>query len=156
MLILHGRTCVHGNIFRISKKEIFISPIKSRVEAIMNTPSPTTPKECKSFCGVVNYLSIFCPHLQKLLGPIYDLTKKGRPFVWTEEHEKNFKIIKKQLASAPVLSLPNGTGRYILYSDTSKTHTGRALWQIQNGKPRLIGYASKSLPSACANYGITE
>ena len=145
-----------GNIFRISKKGIFISPIKSRVEAIMNTPSPTTPKECKSFCGVVNYLSIFCPHLQKLLGPIYDLTRKGRPFVWTEEHEKNFKIIKKQLASAPVLTLPNGTGRYILYSDTSKTHTGSALWQIQNGKPRLIGYASKSLPSACANYGITE
>ena len=145
-----------GNIFRISKKGIFISPIKSRVEAIMNTPSPTTPKECKSFCGVVNYLSIFCPHLQKLLGPIYDLTRKGRPFVWTEEHEKNFKIIKTQLASAPVLSLPNGTGRYILYSDTSKTHTGSALWQIQNGKPRLIGYASKSLPPACANYGITE
>ena len=86
----------------------------------------------------------------------YDLTRKGRPFVWTEEHEKNFKIIKKQLASAPVLSLPNGTGRYILYSDTSKTHTGSALWQIQNGKPRLIGYASKSLPPACANYGITE
>ena len=58
-----------GNIFRISKKGIFISPIKSRVEAIMNTPSPTTPKECKSFCGVVNYLSIFCPHLQKLPRP---------------------------------------------------------------------------------------
>ena len=70
-----------GNIFRISKKGIFISPIKSRVEAIMNTHSPATPKQCKSFCGVVNYLSIFCPHLQKLLGPIYDLTRKGRPFV---------------------------------------------------------------------------
>ena len=91
-----------GNIFRISKKGIFISPIKSRVEAIMNTPNPTTPKQCKSFCGVVNYLSIFCPHLQKLLGPIYDLTRKGRPFVWTEVHEENFKLIKKQLASAPV------------------------------------------------------
>ena len=30
------------------------------------------------------------------------------------------------------------------------------MWQIQNGKPRLVGYASKSLPKACANYGITE
>ena len=28
--------------------------------------------------------------------------------------------------------------------------------QIQNGQPRLVGYASKSLPKACANYGITE
>ena len=145
-----------GNIFRISKRGIYISPVKSRVEAIQNIPSPKTPKQCKSFCGVVNYLSIFCPHLQKLLAPIYDLTRKGRPFIWTEMHEENFNLIKKQLASAPVLSLPNGTGRYILYSDTSKTHTGSALWQIQGGKPRLIGYASKSLPPACVNYGITE
>ena len=60
------------------------------------------------------------------------------------------------MVSPPVLTLPTGTGRYILYSDTSKTHAGSALWQIQNGKPRLIGYGSKSLLKACANYGITE
>ena len=60
------------------------------------------------------------------------------------------------MASPPVLTLPTSTGRYILYSDTSKLHAGSALWQIQNGKPRLVGYASKSLPNACANYGITE
>ena len=145
-----------GNIFRTSDEGITITPIKTRQEAILNTPTPTTPKECKSFCGVVNYVSLFCPHLQSLLAPIYDLTRKGRPFVWTKLHQKNFEQIKKQMASPPVLSLPTGTGRYILYSDTSKTHAGSALWQIQNGKPRLIGYGSKSLPKACVNYGITE
>ena len=145
-----------GNVFKIGKYGVSISPIKTRVEAIQKTPPPKTPKQCKSFCGVVNYLSIFCPHLQKLLAPIYDLTRKGRPFVWTDSHQHNFELIKKQLASAPVLSLPDGVGRYILYSDTSKTHTGSALWQVQHGCPRLIGYASKSLPSACVNYGITE
>ena len=31
-----------------------------------------------------------------------------------------------------------------------------ALWQIQEGVPRLIGYASKTLPSACRNYSVTE
>ena len=104
----------------------------------------------------MNYVSLFCPHLQSLLASIYDLTRKGRPFVWTNTHQKNFEEIKKQMVSPPVLTLPTGTGRYILYSDTSKTHAGSALWQIQNGKPRLIGYGSKSLPKACANYGITE
>ena len=145
-----------GNIFQTSDDGITITPIKTRQEAILNTPTPTTPKECKSFCGVVNYVSLFCPHLQALLAPIYDLTRKGRPFVWTKLHQKNFEQIKKKMASSPVLSLPTGTGRYILYSDTSKTHAGSALWQIQNGKPRLIGYGIKSLPKACANYGITE
>ena len=145
-----------GNIFQTSSDGITITPIKTRQETILNTPAPKTPKECKSFCGVVNYVSLFCPHLQSLLAPIYDLTRKGRPFVWTKLHEKNFEQIKKLMASTPVLTLPTSNGRYILYSDTSKTHAGSALWQIQNGKPRLIGYGSKSLPKACANYGITE
>ena len=33
---------------------------------------------------------------------------------------------------------------------------GSALYQIQNGKPKLIAYASKSLPEAAKNYSITE
>ena len=145
-----------GNVFKVEKGKFVITPIKTRVEAILNTPAPLTPKECKSFCGVVNYLSLFCQNLQKLLAPIYDLTRKGRPFIWTESHQKTFDTIKQQLAKAPVLSLPDGIGRYTLYSDTSKTHAGSALWQMQKGRNRLIGYARKSLPKACANYGITE
>ena len=145
-----------GNTFKTGQKGITITPIKTRQEAILNTPTPRTPKDCKSFCGVVNYVSLFCPNLQKLLAPIYDLTRKGRPFVWTKLHQDNFDKIKKQMASPPVLTLPTSTGRYILYSDTSKLHAGSALWQIQHGQPRLVGYASKSLPKACANYGITE
>ena len=33
-------------------------------------------KQCKSFIGMVNFVSIFCPELQKLLKPIYDLQEK--------------------------------------------------------------------------------
>ena len=34
--------------------------------------------------------------------------------------------------------MPNKTGRFHLYSDTSKYATGSALYQIQGGKPKLI------------------
>ena len=47
-------------------------------------------------------------------------------------------------------------GRFHLYSDTSKYATGSALYQIQNGKPKLIAYASKRLPDAAKKYSITE
>ena len=30
------------------------------------------------------------------------------------------------------------------------------MWQIQEGKPRLIGYASKTLPEDCSRYSVTE
>ena len=54
------------------------------------------------------------------------------------------------------MHVPNTTGRFHLYSDTSKFATGSILYQIQNGKPKLIAYASKRLPEAARNYSITE
>ena len=38
----------------------------------------------------------------------------------------------------------------------SKFATGSALYQIQNGQPRLIAYASKRMAEAAKNYSITE
>ena len=76
---------------------------------------------------------MFCPELQKLLKPIYDLTRKGRPFVWGKEQQNSFEEIKHRFVKPPVLHMPNTTGRFHLYSDTSKFTTGSALYQIQNG-----------------------
>ena len=105
--------------------------------------------------GVVNFLSIFCPELQKLLKPIYDLTRKGKPFYWEKEQQDSFEEIKYRLMRPPVLHMPNKTGRFHLYSDTSKFATGSALYQIQNDMPKLIVYASKRLPEAAKGYSIT-
>ena len=52
--------------------------------------------------------------------------------------------------------MPKKPDRFHLYSDTSKFATGGALYQIQNGKPKLIAYASKRLPKAGRSYSITE
>ena len=52
--------------------------------------------------------------------------------------------------------MPNATDRFHLYSDTSKFVTGGVLYQIQNGKSKVIAYASKRLPEAAKNYSITE
>ena len=38
----------------------------------------------------------------------------------------------------------------------SKFATGSAVYQIQNGQPRLIAYACKRMPEAAKNYSITE
>ena len=74
---------------------------------------------------------------------MYDLTRKGRPFYWGKEQQDSFMEIKWRLMKPPVLHMPNKTGRFHLYSDTSKFATGSTLYQIQGGKPKLIAYASK-------------
>ena len=52
-------------------------------------------------------LSMFCPDLQKPLKPMYNLTRKGRPFVWGKEQQDSFEEIKCRLIRLPVLHMPN-------------------------------------------------
>ena len=82
--------------------------------------------------------------------------RKDRQFVWGKEQKDAFEEIKHRLQKPPVLHMPVKIGRFQLCSDTSKYATGSALYQIQNGKPKLIAYASKRLPEATHNYSITE
>ena len=145
-----------GSEIFIQNKRVCVQPLRSRLEAVQKLQAPTTVKGCRSFVEMVNFLSMFCPELQKLLKPIYNLTRKGRPFIWEKEQQDSFEEIKHRLIKPPVLHIPNKTGRFHLYSDTSKFATGSVLYQIQNGKPKLIAYASKRLSEAAKIYSITE
>ena len=145
-----------GQIMRIEKKTPCIEPMKSRIEAIQKVEPPTTIKGCRSFCGMVNYLSMYLPNLQRKLIPIYQLTRKGVPYVWSEECQEAFEEIKQDLSKAPTLVMPNNKDPFCLVSDTSFTATGAALYQCQKGQWRLVGYNSKRLPGAARNYSISE
>ena len=79
-----------GNTIFIKERRVCIKPLCSRLEVIQKIKAPITAKQCKSFVGMVNFVSIFCPDLQKLLKPIYDLTRKGRQFVWGKEQQDTF------------------------------------------------------------------
>ena len=76
-----------GNEIFIQDKRVCVKPLRNRLEAIQKLQLPTTVKECRSFAGMVNFMSMFCPELQKLLKPIYDLMKKGRPFVQGKQQQ---------------------------------------------------------------------
>ena len=118
--------------------------------------APKSVKECRTFCGMVNFLSTFCKNLRHLLIPIYELTKKHARFVWTDKHQKAFEEIKQLLVKPPVLRMVSGNGFFRLESDTSRTAAGATLYQWQNNEWVLVGYHSKRLPDAVRNYGVTE
>ena len=140
-----------GNEFVIVEKNMTITPLRSRTEALHKIPTPRTAKQCKSFCGFVNYLSLFCPDLQILLRPIVELTRKERPFVWGKEQETAFIEVKKRLTNPPVLHLPKQMeDSYYTLIPLRKVQVALC------GKPKLLGYASKTLPKACMRYSATE
>ena len=105
---------------------------------------------------MVNFLSSFLPSLHRLLIPIDDLQKKAKKFKWTDEAEKAFNEIKKQLINPPVLKAPTPDGLFQLKSNTSREGMGGTLLQKQGDEWVVIGYHSKRLPKSVKNFGITE
>ena len=100
-----------GNTIFIKDRTFCIKPLRNRLEAIQKLQSPTTAKGCRSFTGMVNFLSMFCPELQNLLKPIYDLTRNGRRFIWGKERQNAREEIKCRLIKPPVFHMVNSTGR---------------------------------------------
>ena len=145
-----------GHTILVEPHGACITPLQNNVDPVLKLEPPTTPKDCKSLCGMVNFLSMYLPKLQELLRPIYQLTRKGVKFEWSEECQENLDTIKKLLTEPPVLSMPKPKGRYLLVSDTSKFACGGTLYQVQDGKYRLVGYLSKSLPEPAQRYSISE
>ena len=71
-------------------------------------------------------------------------------------HEEAFEVMKKRLFKPPVMHLLDDRRRFQLFSDTSKAAKGSALYQIQDGTPKLLGCTGKRLPPAAVNYSIRE
>ena len=105
---------------------------------------------------MVNFLSVFLKDLQIKLAPIYQLTRKGIPWEWTEECQQAFDSIKKDLTNPPVLVMPNDKGHFVLVSDTSTVGCGATLYQQIDGEYRVVAYYSKKLPEAVRRYSISE
>ena len=57
------------NIIFIKDRKVCVKLLRNRLEAIQKLRMPKTPKCCQSFTWKVNFLSMFCPELQKLLIP---------------------------------------------------------------------------------------
>ncbi|KAD3641324.1 hypothetical protein E3N88_30548 [Mikania micrantha] len=130
----------------ISAEGIMMDPAK--VEAITKWPTPTSVTEIRSFLGLAGYYRRFVEGFSKIVLPLTQLLRKGVKYSWNDEREKNFQELKKRLVSAPILSLPSGTGGYQIYSDASKKGLGCVL--MQHGK--VIAYASRQLKPYEVNY----
>ena len=54
-----------GNTIFIKERRVCIKPLCSRLEVIQKMKAPTTAKQCKSFAGMVNFVSIFLSRITK-------------------------------------------------------------------------------------------
>ena len=95
-----------------------ITPTRDKCYAIGRIEKLSSVKDVRTFCGMVNYLSMYLKGLQKPLVPLYGLLKKGVKWNWTEECQKTLDTVKEMLVKPPVLVMPNSMGHFTLVSVT--------------------------------------
>ncbi|KAA0036152.1 pol protein [Cucumis melo var. makuwa] len=111
----------------VSSEGVFVDPAK--IETVTNLHRPSTVSEIRSFLGLTGYYRRFVEDLSHIASPLTQLTRKGTPFVWSPACESSFQELKQKLVSAPVLTVPDGSGSFVIYNDASKKGLGCVLMQ---------------------------
>ncbi|GJR45100.1 putative reverse transcriptase domain-containing protein [Tanacetum coccineum] len=120
----------------------------SKVESVKNWKTPESSTKIRSFLGLAGYYLRFIKNFSKIAKPLTLLTQKNKTYVWGDEQDEAFRILKKKLCNAPMLALPDGPDDFVVYCDSSKQGFGSML--MHQGK--VIAYALRQLKKHEKNY----
>ncbi|GKC08734.1 zinc finger, CCHC-type containing protein [Tanacetum coccineum] len=90
---------------------------------IANTTFPTTPTEVRQFLGLAGYYRRFIKGFSKIEKPLTELTQKNKKYIWGENQESAFQLLKQKLCEL--------SGCYNMSS--SSTVVNSLLWHARLG-----------------------
>ncbi|UYV85023.1 hypothetical protein LAZ67_X004325 [Cordylochernes scorpioides] len=146
------RIRVFGHL--VDSKGIYPDPEK--IEAIAKFPTPKSITDVRSFIGLCSYYRRFIENFAEKAAPLHEVLKKDNKFTWNSDQQDAFDSLKKALMSEPVLAYFEEQLPTELHTDASGYGIGAVLVQINDGKERPVGYASRTLSKAEKNYSTTE
>lgn len=118
---------------------------EARKKTVTQIPVPTTARQVREFLGTAGFCRLWIPGFAPMAAPLYPLTKEGKTFSWTPNHQKAFNEIKKALLSAPALALTYLTKPFTLYVDERAGVARGVLMQTLGPWKRPVAYLSKKL-----------
>ncbi|KAL2093598.1 hypothetical protein ACEWY4_010910 [Coilia grayii] len=138
----------------VSKEGVATDPDKTRV--VRDWAVPSTVKQVRSFLGFAGYYRRFIPAFAKVAAPLHELLQgqANRPSAriqWTSDCQSAFDHLKQALLAAPILAYADFQLPFRVYTDASLHGLGAVLAQVQDGKERVIAYASRSLHASERN-----
>ena len=139
-----------------------VRPLKRYIQEIQDLPLPQTVKELRMFLGKVGYYRRFVSEYGSLTAPLYDLLQKSNQKVMADLMRSGppleaFLEVKQAMQEAPLLAYPDfhSLQPFIVTAYRTPDHSSSSgsLSQVQKGKERIIGYASKKLNKTEQSYG---
>ena len=84
-----------------------VKPVEAKVKAISDFPVLTCKRQLMQFLGMAGYYRRFCDNFSVIAEPLTNLLSKRTKFIWTNDCQKAFDILKAILKNEPVLLAPN-------------------------------------------------
>jgi len=143
--ILHRFLCARATIstkkLTIARPEVTILrhkctykgriPDDSKVSKIRKWPECKNLSDIRTFLGITGYMHIWIKDYSSITRPLVNLTCKGIPFKWQEEHEQAMQALKTAIVqSSALISIDYSTDRTVYLSvDSSIRSIGWILVQ---------------------------
>jgi hypothetical protein len=119
---------------------------------IINIAPPTTQKQLRRFLGMVNYYHDMWRRHSHILAPLTQYASPNMKFRWTSEMQEAFDHVKHLITCETLLSFPDFTKEFHLYTDASEHQLGSVI--MQDDKP--LAFYSHKLTKTQRNYTIGE
>ena len=130
-----------------------MSPVRSKVEDLINTPKPSDVKELTSFLGAVSYYRRYLPDLATITAPLDRLRSSEVTWRWTDEEQAAFGKLKELLASDHVVACYNPKLPVKVETDASKFGLGGVISHVMaDGSEKPIEFASRKLSKSEVKY----
>ncbi|KAE8914160.1 hypothetical protein PF003_g1314 [Phytophthora fragariae] len=128
-----------------------------KISSICSWPTPKNQTELRQWLGLANYLHKYTKDYAGLIQPMSSLLKKDVTWNWRPEHQDAFDAVKKSLASAPVLMLPDMSSPFHVVCNASDFVIGCALMQFDaEGREPVVSYQSRQMKPAEKNYPVHD
>lgn len=129
----------------------------SKVQPILDFPSPKNRRQLKSFLGCINYYNKFLSKYSETIQPLLRLTSKKNKFIWTTKDEETFSQIKQLFLRVNVLHHADHSQVFYIQTDASDNAIGGHLFQIRdNGEKAAIAFMSRALRPVEQRFTTTE
>ncbi|GJR55152.1 putative reverse transcriptase domain-containing protein [Tanacetum coccineum] len=133
----------------VNRDGIHVDP--SKVESVKNWKTPKSSTEIHSFLGLAGYYQRFIENFSKIAKPLTLLTQNNKTYVWGNEQDEAFRILKEKLCNAPVVLTPDGKQKTV-WSIVDCIKTRLASVRMQRVRQSLIGIWSRTVEEAEKNY----
>ena len=174
--LFRREVCFLGRI--ASKDGYRVDPSGITAVTSLAEKNPKTVGEVRQLMEFLSYYHRYIPNFACLAKRLYELLNKPKnenkseytarrapdrrnrqlPFataiVWTETHQQSLKEHIGNLTNPPIMANPDNEKPLIIHTDACKDGLGGVLYQQQDGRTRVIAYASHSQTPAENNYNL--